>query len=71
MDVTTTTTPVWHKSSFSSGNGGACVEIAALPDGIGIRDSKDKAGAVLVVEPRAFEEFTRAVAADEFDTFTA
>ncbi|WP_229690884.1 DUF397 domain-containing protein, partial [Sphaerisporangium melleum] len=30
----------WHKSSHSSGNGGNCVEIAPLPGGMAVRDSK-------------------------------
>lgn len=30
----------WRKSSRSTGNGGACVEVAGVSDAIGIRDSK-------------------------------
>ncbi|MFA1545547.1 DUF397 domain-containing protein [Actinomadura chokoriensis] len=40
---------VWRKSSRSSGNGGACVEVAGLSDAIGIRDSKDPYGPRLIV----------------------
>lgn len=33
---------VWHKSTFSNGNGGNCVEVARnLPDIVAVRDSKD------------------------------
>jgi hypothetical protein len=33
---------VWRKSSYSNENGGACVEVADLPDGgRAVRDSKD------------------------------
>jgi hypothetical protein len=30
----------WFKSSFSEGNGGACVEAAFVPGHVGVRDSK-------------------------------
>jgi hypothetical protein len=33
---------VWHKSAFSNGNGGNCVEVARnLPGIVAVRDSKD------------------------------
>ncbi|TYK46010.1 DUF397 domain-containing protein [Actinomadura decatromicini] len=35
---------VWRKSTRSSGNGGACVEIAHLPQAIATRDSKSPDG---------------------------
>ncbi|MDQ3402645.1 MAG: DUF397 domain-containing protein [Actinomycetota bacterium] len=38
---------VWRKSSRSSGNGGNCVELAALPAVAGVRDSKNATGPVL------------------------
>lgn len=34
----------WRKSSRSSSNGGACVELADLGAVVGVRDSKDPAG---------------------------
>ncbi|MFB9250676.1 DUF397 domain-containing protein [Sphaerisporangium melleum] len=37
----------WHKSSHSSGNGGNCVEIAPLPGGMAVRDSKRPTGPML------------------------
>lgn len=39
--------PQWRKSSHSDGTGGECVEVAAVPGYILIRDSKDPAGPVL------------------------
>jgi len=36
----------WRKSSFSSGGGNACVEVAVLPGIVAIRDSKDPDGPV-------------------------
>lgn len=38
---------VWRKSSYSS-NTGECVEIADLVSGVGVRDSRDPDGPVLV-----------------------
>ncbi len=34
----------WRISSYSSGNGGACVEVAPAPGGWHVRDSKDRSG---------------------------
>lgn len=43
-----TTGPTWRKATASQANGN-CVEVATLPDGtIGVRDSKNPTGAVLV-----------------------
>ncbi|MFE0421473.1 DUF397 domain-containing protein [Streptomyces sp. NPDC058953] len=47
----------WFKSSYSNDSGGNCVEIADLPDQIGIRDSKDPTGPVLLLTPKAFSSF--------------
>ncbi|WP_027661180.1 DUF397 domain-containing protein [Salinispora fenicalii] len=48
----------WRKSSRSSSNGGACVEVADnLPDLVGVRDSKDSTGPVLVFGPVAWRAF--------------
>ncbi|WP_119728543.1 DUF397 domain-containing protein [Thermomonospora amylolytica] len=42
----------WRKSSYSHGGSGDCVELAALPDVIGIRDSKNPAAGHLRVGRR-------------------
>ncbi|MEU5782284.1 DUF397 domain-containing protein [Micromonospora lupini] len=48
----------WRKSSRSSGNGGACVEVADnLPGVIGVRDSKDPSGPALAFGPIAWRAF--------------
>jgi hypothetical protein len=48
-------TEQWRKSSHSgSGNDPACVELAALSTGLGIRDSKDPGGGRLTVGRAAF-----------------
>jgi len=50
-------TPLWRKSNQSGGaegGGGECVEVAALPSGVGVRDSKAPASGHLVLEPERF-----------------
>lgn len=48
----------WRKSSKSGNNGGSCVEVADnLPDVVGVRDSKDPNGPVLVFGPAAWRTF--------------
>jgi hypothetical protein len=58
----------WRKSSFSGGNGGACVEVAIVPGGteggdgaVALRDSKNPSGPALLFTPGEWREFTRAV----------
>ncbi len=65
MDLTSA---AWRKSSFSGGNGGACVEVAIVPGGTGggdgavaLRDSKNPSGPALLFSPDEWREFTRAV----------
>lgn len=58
----------WRKASYSSTNGGACVEVAGnLPGIVAVRDSKDPAGPVLGFSPQAWAAFTGGVKAGEFD----
>ncbi|MFG3559072.1 DUF397 domain-containing protein [Micromonospora sp. NPDC047557] len=53
---------IWRKSTRSSGNSGDCVEVADnLPDLVGVRDSKDPSGPVLVVAPAAWRAFVTVV----------
>ncbi|MFI5755135.1 DUF397 domain-containing protein [Streptomyces sp. NPDC051569] len=48
----------WQKSSYSSDNGGNCVEVASgLPDVVPVRDSKNPAGPVLMIVPGAWTGF--------------
>ena len=55
----------WRKSS-RSGAGNACVEVAALADGgRAIRDSKDRSGPVLRLNPPAWIAFTAWMCVDE------
>ncbi len=68
MDLTAAS---WRTSSYSSSNGGNCVEVAtAVPaaDGqaVAVRDSKDRQGPALVFGARAWRSFTDAVKAGAF-----
>ncbi|MER6754672.1 DUF397 domain-containing protein [Micromonospora echinofusca] len=48
----------WRKSSRSSTNGGACVEVADnVPGVVGVRDSKDPTGPALTFTPTAWRAF--------------
>ncbi|MFI0484149.1 DUF397 domain-containing protein [Actinomadura sp. 9N215] len=44
----------WRKSSYTGPNGGECVELAAVPEMVAVRDSKDPDGPKLLVTRRAF-----------------
>jgi hypothetical protein len=50
----------WRRSSYS-GNGGNCVEVAALPDTLAVRDSKDKSGPVLRFTAESWRAFTETI----------
>ncbi|MEV0191043.1 DUF397 domain-containing protein [Kitasatospora purpeofusca] len=55
---------VWFKSSYSSNEGGDCVEVAEAADAVLVRDSKDKSGPQLAFSSAAwnsFVEFAQAV----------
>ncbi|NEA48170.1 DUF397 domain-containing protein [Streptomyces sp. SID10815] len=52
----------WRKSTYSSGgDGDTCVEIAALPARIAIRDSKAPARALLSVPASSFVVFIESI----------
>jgi Domain of unknown function (DUF397) len=58
----------WLKSSYSSGNGGQCVEVARnLPGGVVVRDSKDPGGPKLPFTPSQWAAFAAKVKTGEFD----
>lgn len=48
---------VWTKSSYSSGAGGECVEVAPCLHAVHVRDSKDIARPGLAVGPDAWAMF--------------
>ena len=49
----------WRKSSYSSSNGGNCIEVAAVPHTIAVRDSKNPHGPAITFSQGAWEAFTR------------
>ena len=52
----------WRKASYSSTNGGACVEVARnLPGVVAVRDSKHPDGPALIVAPAQWEAFCAGV----------
>ena len=52
-----TTELTWFKSSYSSGDGYDCVEVANRPDAIHVRDSKRKDGDQFAVAPGTWTAF--------------
>ncbi|MFF9399774.1 MULTISPECIES: DUF397 domain-containing protein [unclassified Streptomyces] len=49
----------WSKSSYSSGEGGACVEFATVDHAVLVRDSKDTARSHITLTPTAWTHFVR------------
>ncbi|MFF2013994.1 DUF397 domain-containing protein [Streptomyces sp. NPDC058195] len=59
LDLTAAT---WRKSTYSDGNGGACVEVADGFHGVvPVRDSKVADGPAVVVSAPAWEAFVSAL----------
>jgi hypothetical protein len=59
---------LWRKSSYSSGNGGQCVEVATgLPGAVAVRDSKNVPGPELEITDEAWSAFVTAIKRGEFD----
>ncbi|MGW0699639.1 DUF397 domain-containing protein [Streptomyces sp. NPDC002867] len=47
----------WFKSSYSSGGGGECVEVATTPTTVHVRDSKNLPGPQLALTAPAWAAF--------------
>ncbi|MCX4591252.1 DUF397 domain-containing protein [Streptomyces sp. NBC_01549] len=56
-----TTELAWFKSSYSTNEGGECLEIATAPTTVHIRDSKNLTGPTLAVTPTTWTAFLRTV----------
>ena len=50
----------WRKSSYSSGDGGQCVEVASA-EGVAVRDTTNRDGATLTFSAEAWQKFTGAL----------
>ena len=48
----------WRKSSYSDGNGGACVEVADVASMVLVRDTTNRDGTTLSVPAYAWQRFT-------------
>ncbi len=58
----------WHKSTYSGGNGGDCVEVAEnLPGIVAVRDTKDRDGATLIFTDAEWGAFLSGVKDGQFD----
>jgi hypothetical protein len=57
---------VWRKSTRSNGSGGDCVEFAQVDGVVGMRDSKDPSGPVLVFSAESWTAFVAGIKAGGF-----
>jgi uncharacterized protein DUF397 len=57
----------WHKSSYSNGAGGMCVEVAPVPGAAAVRDSKNPEGPILVFSERRWGAFVAGAREGSFD----
>jgi hypothetical protein len=51
----------WRKSTYSGGNGGNCVEAGHSAGLVLVRDTKDRAGAVLAVSADTWRRFAASI----------
>jgi hypothetical protein len=57
----------WRKASYSTSNGGGCVEVAQFPaSAVAVRDSKDPAGPKLVFTAEEWRAFVATIKAGGF-----
>ncbi len=54
---TRTMNPSWRKSSYSTGNGGQCVEVADTASVVMVRDTTDRDGGTLSFSADAWASF--------------
>jgi hypothetical protein len=54
----------WRKATYSSSNGGNCIEVATADRTVAVRDSKDPDGPRLAFGPAAWSVFGAQVKAD-------
>jgi Domain of unknown function (DUF397) len=58
----------WRKSSYSSGSGGNCVEVATnVPGVVAVRDSKDPDGPGLALSRESWDMLTSVIKSGALD----
>lgn len=57
----------WRTSSFTGSNGNSCVEVAELPEGVAVRDTKDRSRTPHVHSAAAWAAFVAGVRTGAFD----
>jgi hypothetical protein len=62
MDHRVTATD-WRKSSYTTSNGGNCVEVAGRESRVLVRDTKDRTGPMLRFAPDAWRRFAQQIQA--------
>ena len=55
--------PRWRRATYSSSNGGNCIEVAAAGHTVAVRDSKDPDGPRLAFGTQAWQAFAARVKA--------
>jgi hypothetical protein len=53
----------WRKSSYSGTNGGNCVEVGDAAGAVAVRDTQDRAGAVLTLSADTWRAFAATIKA--------
>jgi hypothetical protein len=61
MEGTNRDVTAWRKSTYSADNGGNCVEVGGAGPAIAVRDTKDRAGAVLTFGADAWQRFAATI----------
>jgi hypothetical protein len=56
----------WRKATYSSSNGGNCIEVATADRTVAVRDSKDPDGPRLAFEVSAWQAFATKVKRERF-----
>lgn len=64
MNIEQSTQLTWFKSSYSGDEGGECVEVAADPTAIHVRDSKERGGPRLAFARSAWSGFVASLERD-------
>lgn len=64
MDLSTAP---WRTSSYSTASSPQCVEVAALPTGSAVRDTRHRDHATLLFDTAEWSHFITAVKQGEFD----